>query len=648
MRINKITLSNFRQFEGKHVIDFSTHGEKSITLIKGNNGSGKTTLIQALNFCFFGERLTNLPEARRLLSFSLYKANKPSSTMVSVEFEHENNKYSINRTRMHDFAGNSIVVKKDQFEGFVTTPKGTTSITEDRLHDILPEKVSYYFFFDGERIQNISDRVGRKQLSADIVRILGLDLFSKTLGLLRGNKLNTVESMVRAEMVSNSKEVDELQERKLERTVTLEKEQIVNEELVSQYERVSSEFSAIQSELSEMEAVKTIHNQRESKLRENKNLRDQINSTEKEIIGSLRESLPAYLASYYAIDIMNLFRQLKIDNKDLPGINAAAIDAIIQKGECVCGTPIKEGSKEKENLENWKNFLPPKNLSSLIIEVKQNINNASSEAKKVKVDVEEKYAKILRLRDQINKNDQEINDISKKIENSPDTSQIEKTYNDLLKRRDELKYKIGISDKTIEDLTKIINNIDRKLDEAISEMSGNDLVKDKLNLIEITNEIIKNQFEKKETEARNNLQRYVNEFYPTIIQKDFRIVFNEDYSFKVFNSNHDEVTETLSEGEKIVTSFTFVGALIKTAMDQNDEVFEFPIVMDAPFAKLDNEHRRKVAKFIKGLGNQVVIITADSQWVGEIESELGDYIGSNYEMRFDKDAERTSIDGGVK
>ncbi len=648
MRINKITLNNFRQFEGQHVIDLSTHGEKTITLIKGNNGSGKTTLIQALNFCFFGERLTNLPEPRRLLSFSFYKDNKPSTTMVSVEFEHEKNKYSINRTRTHDFSGNSIVVKRDNFEGFVTTTKGTTEISEERLHDILPEKVSYYFFFDGERIQNISDRVGRKQLSADIVRILGLDLFSKALGLLRGNKLNTVESMVRAEMVSNSEEVDELQEKKFERTVTLEKEQIKNEKLVAEYEKISLDFEAIQQEFSAIENVKSIHAQRESKLRENKNLNDQIKSTEKEIIQSLRESLPAYLASYYAIDIMNLFRQLKIDNKDLPGINAAAIDAIIAKEECVCGTPIKEGSKEKSNLENWKNFLPPKNLSSLIIEVKQNINSAGSEAKKVKGDVSEKYAKILRLRDQISKNDQEINNISKKIENSPDTSQIEKKYNDLLKRRDELKYNIGISDKTIDDLTRIISHIDRKLDEAISEMSGNDLVKDKLNLIEITNEIIKNQFEKKETEARNNLQRYVNEFYPSIIQKDFRIVFNEDYSFKVFNNNNDEVTETLSEGEKIVTSFTFVGALIKTAMDQNEEVFEFPIVMDAPFAKLDNEHRRKVAKFIKTLGNQVVIITADSQWVGEIESELGDYIGSHYEMRFDKNAEKTSVEGGIK
>jgi DNA sulfur modification protein DndD len=648
MRINKIILSNFRQFEGQHVIDLSANGEKSITLIKGNNGSGKTTLIQALNFCFFGERLTNLPDNRRLLSFSLYKANKPSTTMVSVEFEHEKNKYSINRSRNHDYSGDNIVVKKDVFEGFVTTLKGTMEITEERLHDILPEKVSYYFFFDGERIQNISDRVGRKQLSADIVRILGLDLFSKSLGLLRGNKLNTVESMIRSEMVSNSKEVEELQEKKLERTLNLEKELNKNDELVAKYEIVSQEFDLIQSEFSTIENVKSIHAEREGKLRENKNLNEQINSIKKEIVLQIRETLPAYLASYYAIDIMGLFRQLKIENKDLPGINAAAIDALIKREECVCGTPIKDGTNEKANLENWKNYLPPKNLSSLIIEVKQNINNASSEAKKVKLDVEEKYAKILQLRKQISKNDQEINSISKKIENSPDTSQIEKKYNELFKQRDELKYNIGISDKTIDDLNKIISNIDRKLDEAISEMAGNELVKDKLDLLEITNEIIKNQFEKKEVEARNNLQRYINEFYPTIIQKDFRIVFNEDYSFKVFNSNHDEVTDTLSEGEKVVTSFTFVGALIKTAMDQNDDVFEFPIVMDAPFAKLDNEHRRKVAKFIKGLGNQVVIITADSQWVGEIESELGNYIGSSYEMKFDKELEKTVIAGGAK
>jgi DNA sulfur modification protein DndD len=345
---------------------------------------------------------------------------------------------------------------------------------------------------------------------------------------------------------------------------------------------------------------------------------------------------------------MNLFRQLKIDNKDLPGINSAAIEAILEKEECVCGTPIMDGSKEKATLENWKNFLPPKNLSSLIIDVKQNINSSSNESKKVKQDVEDRYAKILRLRESINKNEQEISDISKKISSLPDTSYLEKDLQQLSAKRDELHYKRGVSDKTLDDLNKIISVIDRKLDEAISQMSGNELVKDKLSLIEIVNEIIKKEFVKKESEARNNLQKYVNDFYPSIIQKEFKIIFNEDYSFKVFNNNHDEVTETLSEGEKIVTSFTFVGALIKTAMDQNEEVFEFPIVMDAPFAKLDNEHRRKVANFIKNLGNQVVIITADSQWIGEIENELGDYIGNSYEMKFDNELEKTTIEGGVR
>lgn len=648
MRLNKVTLSNFRQFEGQHVLEFSTSREKSITLIKGNNGSGKTTLIQAMNFCFFGERLTNLPDNRKLLSFSFYKNKRPSTTKVSIDFEHEGNKYLINRARTHDHSGNTINVKKDIFEGFVTSKKGTVEITEDRLRDILPEKVSYYFFFDGERIQNISDRVGRKQLSADIVRILGLDLFSKSLELLRGNKLNTVESMVSAETVIKNDEVAELQNNRFNRSIALEKEQINNDELTEKLEKTSTLLEDVRKELSSTENVKAIHAQRESKERENRNLREQINSTQKEIIIGLRETLPAYIASYYAIDIMNLFRQLKIDNKDLPGINAAAIDAILEKKECVCGTPLLEGSKERITLENWKNFLPPKNLSSLIIDVKQNINSSSNESKKVKQDTEERYAKILRLRESINKNEQEINNISKKISSLPDTSSLEKNLQQLLAKRDELQYKRGVSDKTLDDLNKIVSNIDRKLDEAISQMSGNELVKDKLNLIEIVNEIIKKEFVKKESEARNNLQKYVNEFYPSIIQKDFKIVFNEDYSFKVFNNNHDDVTETLSEGEKIVTSFTFVGALIKTAMDQNEEVFEFPIVMDAPFAKLDNEHRRKVARFIKNLGNQVVIITADSQWIGEIENELGDYIGNSYEMKFDKELEKTTIEGGVR
>ena len=55
MFIETLTLTNFRQFRGKHTLRFA-HGRKNVTVVFGENGRGKTGLYRALMFCLFGDR----------------------------------------------------------------------------------------------------------------------------------------------------------------------------------------------------------------------------------------------------------------------------------------------------------------------------------------------------------------------------------------------------------------------------------------------------------------------------------------------------------------------------------------------------------------------------------------------------------------
>ena len=55
MLLEKMSLTNFRQFNGKQTIEFSTDPEKNVTVIMGENGSGKTTLAQAFTWCLYGD-----------------------------------------------------------------------------------------------------------------------------------------------------------------------------------------------------------------------------------------------------------------------------------------------------------------------------------------------------------------------------------------------------------------------------------------------------------------------------------------------------------------------------------------------------------------------------------------------------------------
>ena len=62
MKIDKITLNNFRQYQGLNTIDLKTSGEKNIILIGGKNGYGNTNFLMSLVWCLYGEDITKIDD----------------------------------------------------------------------------------------------------------------------------------------------------------------------------------------------------------------------------------------------------------------------------------------------------------------------------------------------------------------------------------------------------------------------------------------------------------------------------------------------------------------------------------------------------------------------------------------------------------
>lgn len=55
MKLQRLTLKNFRQFYGEQVLHFSTSSQQNVTIIHGENGAGKTSLLNAFKWAFYGE-----------------------------------------------------------------------------------------------------------------------------------------------------------------------------------------------------------------------------------------------------------------------------------------------------------------------------------------------------------------------------------------------------------------------------------------------------------------------------------------------------------------------------------------------------------------------------------------------------------------
>ncbi|MDY7013895.1 MAG: ATP-binding protein, partial [Cyanobacteriota bacterium] len=106
-------------------------------------------------------------------------------------------------------------------------------------------------------------------------------------------------------------------------------------------------------------------------------------------------------------------------------------------------------------------------------------------------------------------------------------------------------------------------------------------------------------------------------------------------------------------------SLSFIGGIIDRvrAWSQKNTIMgpdssTFPIVMDSPFGSLDETYRRQVARTIPQLANQLAILATQTQWRGEVEQEVSNFVGREYVLVYHSpkpDCEEETLErGGIE
>lgn len=108
MKIHSIELENFRQYQDKQLIEFSTN-EKNVTVILGENGRGKTGIFRALIFCLYGDvtlsqdakkAKTNQNDILHLVNINKLNENIDVACTAKIEviFTYNGEKFVLTRT----------------------------------------------------------------------------------------------------------------------------------------------------------------------------------------------------------------------------------------------------------------------------------------------------------------------------------------------------------------------------------------------------------------------------------------------------------------------------------------------------------------------------------------------------------------------
>jgi DNA sulfur modification protein DndD len=159
MRFIKLIIENYKSFQFRTEIDF-TSGQvepgRNVFLIGALNGVGKTSLLEAINICLYGEKRNNIFKA--INRHQKVKGN--FSCILELHIEDEGETVTVRRSWSV-----SPPVKnpepKDLRDELIFCIDGkrysNQQISQEYLEANFPRGITQFFFFDGEKIQQLAD-----------------------------------------------------------------------------------------------------------------------------------------------------------------------------------------------------------------------------------------------------------------------------------------------------------------------------------------------------------------------------------------------------------------------------------------------------------------------------------------------------------
>ena len=645
-------LRDFRQFRNDQSIQFSTDPDRNVTIIMGENGSGKTTLAQAFTWCLYGD--TDFEDTEVLNKIKAQEMGPNQECIVKVELllRHLDVDYTMIREQKYttDSVGGLKRPNNTIFRIAYKNVDGQTEFikdteTEFRMKEILPKELSRYFFFDGERIGNMSKEIrrGRSPEFAEAVkRLLGLSAFSAALDHLNGRSQNSV-------IKSYEKDYDSKSDSKiLEYTNEMDRYDTRLQEIDSRLVEIDNERLTVSDKVKEIEQKisdnKDSEKYAQERIKLNKKLNglsiSKVNNTVG-IIQLLNNRVTLWMSQRLIYDaLQELASSNKIDT-GIPDIHARTVQYLIKRGTCLCGREIEFGNDAHKELMRLLDYIPPQSVGTIIGQFIRECELKSKAADGTFDELSEKYSIVRNFENDYDEVLHQIESINKKLEGMANVGELQKRYtyyNTELKKMD-IEH-----DRLIEERGKLQTKRER-CETNINELSLKDENNRRVARFKAYAVYIYQQlnaiYKEKEQETREKLEKTVNEIFKEIYNGGFSLSLDEKYNIQVTVDNFDGYIGDIetSTAQSISIIFAFIAGVIRLARENDTDenamllTEAYPLVMDAPLSAFDKARIKTVCDTLPKVAEQVIIFIKDTD--GEIaEENMGNRVGARY--LFDK------------
>ena len=643
MKLNHVTLKNFRQYHGEQTIYFSTDNDRHVTVIQGVNGAGKTSLCIALNWCLYGDALVEerFGDIGELVSKHDVVG---TDTSVKVNFTYQGTQYWAERK--YSLPSNTQAV-------FLLKKEGDTHPHRDRdaldmVQSIIPEDVSDHFFFDGEKIDNFAKPGHENDVKSAVDNVLKVEVLQRS--------------------ITHLKKVAQEYNRDLKQELAKHPESgleaLLKERETQQMKR--TEMSSARSEkqrevVAAKEQIRDIDKRLES-IEESRQLAEERRKIEEELEGFTKAKLEEQekireFANYGFLPIAKpvLDKALKIlDKNETSNVSQLLLEELLERAICLCGRPIHSESQEHQNLISLLNeskIMSPKSdtvvrdtysdLKSLlqyrIGTIPMELKSALSRNQQLERSTAASEARLQEIGKQLVDFDQnEVRDLQKS------RAQYERDIGRLGAEIKELEHQIEKSQGESADLKGKIRSARTAKNEVKQLTRYGELAGEALEAMEK----IREPFAE---DIREKLQTKVQEIFKQLVWKDSyfqEVRLSEKFELQVIDRFGGQARPEMSAGERQVLSLAFIVAMAKIASEDMplgmaDE--PFAIVMDTPFGRLATKPRENITATVPEIAKQLILFVTDEELHGQARANLEPRIGAEYELRFDDESGVTEI-----
>jgi DNA sulfur modification protein DndD len=666
MIIRRVAFTNFGVYGGRNEFELIPRTDEQfsrpIVLFSGKNGSGKTTFVEGIRLCLhgslaIGDRVSRSDYEEHLLR-KIHRpfqegVTPPDAASIEMEFDFvrsgERHTYCVERSwhRTKKSVSENLSITEDG-----KPPEGLEEDQKDGfLRELVPSSAADLFFFDGEKIDKLTDEEeGSEILGRTVKSLLGLHLVDRLdtdLEVFISRRADEDDSEVSEELEEARQAVERLKERQKELGIAQEETQ----------EALQEKSSAIETQRQRLKSEGGDYAERRNELERRREVLEQKIETQEKHIQSLADGIMPFAVAPQMcekvrerLDIERQHQEWKTSEQLIDEQINQFADEVESESfwEQVGIDPDEE--TQGQLLDALTERLKASNPAEPVDEDEVVIHASERERGKLNSWIDEALNGIpdtfreatqtlTDLREELGEVEEDLSRVPQDLILQP----IVETLNTLVEERDELQKKaeeiadeIGTVEFKLERAKNHLENVKERLEE---EQKENERVQQALRTQKALRDYAERLKRKKLNILENTLASRFNELCRKETILDEVDIDAETFEVVLHRGHETFGREELSAGEKQLFAIATIWALREVSG------VPMPVIIDTPLGRLDDDHRSAMIQtYLPRASHQVMLLATDAEVDEDVLEDLEPALSHTYRLRFDEDTQRTQVD----